>query len=209
MEIFVGAWGWKHASWENDVFYPDDLPADWRLSYYSNEFELAVIPADYWSRAETDEEDWLDDVGDDFEFYLQWPLTGFDEQDLQKCRRFIDAAGEQIVSVLVDQQQWLTASETQRQTLVELSRRVAVRYFNSDDEQMSLACDDSNLEKNSGLLLLRSDDNESLRDLTARLQRIMTNTKLSRIILLPSREATEPSIERLKELATLVKLLVA
>ncbi len=32
----VLAVGWDHPAWQGS-FYPDDLPADWRLTYYANE----------------------------------------------------------------------------------------------------------------------------------------------------------------------------
>ena len=38
----LGARGWRHAHWEND-FYPDDLPPDWQLAYYANEFSTVLV----------------------------------------------------------------------------------------------------------------------------------------------------------------------
>ena len=55
--INIGAYGWRHSHWLND-FYPDDLPVageeDWRLAYYSNEFNTV-----------------LDDVNDEFQFFVE------------------------------------------------------------------------------------------------------------------------------------------
>jgi len=77
--IRVGAYGWCHSSWLND-FYPDDLPVgkgdDWRLAYYSNEFNSVLVPADYWldksGRTQSvDCEQWQDDVNDDFQFNVE------------------------------------------------------------------------------------------------------------------------------------------
>jgi len=36
-ELVVGARGWEHAQWL-ETYYPDDLPEDWQLDYYANEF---------------------------------------------------------------------------------------------------------------------------------------------------------------------------
>jgi len=48
--INLGAYGWRHGRWSG-TFYPDDLPMaddeDWRLAYYSNEFNAVMVPADY------------------------------------------------------------------------------------------------------------------------------------------------------------------
>lgn len=40
--ILIGSLGWQHDGWQDD-YYPQDLPSEWRLGYYSNEFPLAVI----------------------------------------------------------------------------------------------------------------------------------------------------------------------
>jgi len=73
--INAGAYGWCHPHWHG-VFYPDDLPAaedeDWRLSYYSNEFSAVLVPCDYWQTgAVLDCQHWLDDVHDDFQFFVE------------------------------------------------------------------------------------------------------------------------------------------
>jgi hypothetical protein len=72
-ELVVGARGWEHAQWL-ETYYPDDLPADWRLDYYANEFGCVVLPAEVWIKA--DEEaigQWLEDVEEDFMFFLELP----------------------------------------------------------------------------------------------------------------------------------------
>lgn len=75
--MLLGAYGWMHDSW-NGTFYPEDLPQDWQLSYYSNEFNAVLVPAGVWSEdfCATSEtsfscEDWLDSVSDDFHFYIE------------------------------------------------------------------------------------------------------------------------------------------
>lgn len=44
MQIHVGACNWQHSSWLGS-FYPEDLPEEWRLSYYANEFHTVLVPA--------------------------------------------------------------------------------------------------------------------------------------------------------------------
>lgn len=83
--ITLGAYGWRHAHWLN-TFYPEDLPRagdeDWRLSYYSNQFDTVLVPADYWQlkpeqlkqgQAElvVDCQQWLHDVPADFRFFIE------------------------------------------------------------------------------------------------------------------------------------------
>lgn len=47
--ILIGAAGWQHPQWSNDVFYPDDLPEDWYLSFYANEFPVVLVPEAQWA----------------------------------------------------------------------------------------------------------------------------------------------------------------
>jgi hypothetical protein len=80
-EIIVSARGWSHPSWHG-TFYPDDLPEDWRLSYYGNEFRAVVVPASEWIGLDTVEiERWAEDVSEEFLFYLEIedPLTDWEQ----------------------------------------------------------------------------------------------------------------------------------
>ena len=70
-EIIVAARGWSHPRW-NEGFYPDDLPEDWRLSYYSNEFRAVVVPASQWITVDPIElERWVEDAHEEFRFFLE------------------------------------------------------------------------------------------------------------------------------------------
>jgi len=67
--IRVGVCGWDQHHWQG-VFFPDDLPDDWRLTYYANEFSAVLVPENEWRAADVDFAQWADDVPDDFKFYL-------------------------------------------------------------------------------------------------------------------------------------------
>lgn len=45
--LWWGAWDWRHAGWHSR-YYPDDLPEDWRLAYYANEFRCVGVPLNAW-----------------------------------------------------------------------------------------------------------------------------------------------------------------
>ena len=81
--INVGAYGWRHEHWFS-TFYPDDIPLgeldeDWLLTYYSNEFGTVMVPAAYWCMEEkVDCEIWLDDVHEDFQFYVECHASIFE-----------------------------------------------------------------------------------------------------------------------------------
>lgn len=71
MELFIAARGWDHPSWSVS-YYPEDLPEDWQLSFYSNEFRAAVVPASEWIDIDPVEiERWIDDAHEEFMFFLE------------------------------------------------------------------------------------------------------------------------------------------
>ncbi|MEN8170265.1 MAG: hypothetical protein ABFS08_08585 [Pseudomonadota bacterium] len=72
MEIEIAAYGWQSREW--DRFYPEDMPADWRLDYYANEFFAVVVPYSEWSVQADDELlAWQQQVSEDFRFYWEQP----------------------------------------------------------------------------------------------------------------------------------------
>jgi hypothetical protein len=71
LEILVAARGWSHSAWLED-FYPDDLPEDWQLAFYSNEFRAVVVPESIWKNLDIiDVERWVEDTHENFLFYLE------------------------------------------------------------------------------------------------------------------------------------------
>ena len=80
-ELVVGAYGWEHKPWL-DAYYPDDLPEDWRLDYYTNEFGCVILPADVWTGvdAETTQQ-WVDEVEDNFMFFIELPESAADVKE--------------------------------------------------------------------------------------------------------------------------------
>ncbi|WP_296753726.1 DUF72 domain-containing protein [Thiobacillus sp.] len=69
--VLVGAVGWLHPAWEG-AFYPDDLPAEWRLSYYNTQFEAVYLPASLWQDASPETwAAWLADTLEGFHFVLE------------------------------------------------------------------------------------------------------------------------------------------
>jgi hypothetical protein len=65
--------GWDLPGWSKD-FYPPDLPAQWRLTYFANEFPAVLIPFRLWGSADAAAtRAWAQDVHPDFRFYLELP----------------------------------------------------------------------------------------------------------------------------------------
>ncbi len=103
--MIIGALGWDHDHWSG-AFYPDDLPQEWRLSYYANEFSGVLIPAAVWgSGDEVLWESWLDDVPEDFLFFLEQPSVSAGLEMMERCGRVLGrqyagspATGESILT---------------------------------------------------------------------------------------------------------------
>jgi len=67
--IRVGVYDWAHFA-TDDGYYPDDLPEEWRLSYYANEFETACISLTPQVLQSIDEPEWLEDLAPGFQLYF-------------------------------------------------------------------------------------------------------------------------------------------
>ncbi len=71
--IALGAWDWRHANW-NGRFYADDLPEEWHLTFYSNEFDAVGLNSAGWMKTPMSEmEQWVEDTHDAFRFHLVMP----------------------------------------------------------------------------------------------------------------------------------------
>ncbi|PKM45781.1 MAG: hypothetical protein CVV05_05845 [Gammaproteobacteria bacterium HGW-Gammaproteobacteria-1] len=69
--MFIASLGWDHAGWCGS-FYPDDLPPEWRLAYYANEFRAVVVPAALWRGADAGTAaQWATDTAEGFRFLLE------------------------------------------------------------------------------------------------------------------------------------------
>lgn len=69
--VYLGAIGWEHPRWQG-VFYPDDLPEDWRLAYYNTQFSAVFLPYADWSTTSNERwRLWLDDCQPRFRFVLE------------------------------------------------------------------------------------------------------------------------------------------
>jgi len=86
--ILIGTAGWQHSEWGNEVFYPDDLPEDWFLSFYSNEFPVTLIPESQWAVV-SEAEQMMDEI-------IEQATAGF------KCIFELDLMAQDNISVRLD-----------------------------------------------------------------------------------------------------------
>ena len=69
--MIVGALGWQHDEWEG-TYYPADLPEEWRLSYYANDFSGVMVAEREWRQASPGElGQWRSDTPEGFRFFLE------------------------------------------------------------------------------------------------------------------------------------------
>lgn len=68
--LTLAAYGWCPADWLQ-AFYPDDLPEDWRNTYYANEFSTVLLAAGDWVQPDAQASHWREDLQADFSFYLE------------------------------------------------------------------------------------------------------------------------------------------
>ncbi|WP_455204654.1 DUF72 domain-containing protein [Kaarinaea lacus] len=74
-QILFGLRGWRHPQWIGG-FYPEDMPEEWWISYYSNEFRSVLVPQEYFYNTSADQvQSWIDDTDKQFVFFAEMPLS--------------------------------------------------------------------------------------------------------------------------------------
>ena len=128
----LGACGWAHKHWA-ESFYPEDLPVadddDWRLSYYSNEYNTVLVPANYWqSEPATDCADWLDSVHADFRFFVECRASMLETISLAALSDALKALKPQLSAlVFLDESQ--AVSDVTGEPFVELAQSLDVELL--------------------------------------------------------------------------------
>lgn len=70
--LLIGCRGWEQPGWAQ-TFYPDDLPADWRLTYYANQFRVVLVPPERLVASDAALADWVADTDEGFRFVCESP----------------------------------------------------------------------------------------------------------------------------------------
>lgn len=91
--LLFGCADWQHARWEAE-YYPADLPADWRLSYYANDMDCVLLPEQCWRGVDAAVlEGWREDVAPGFLFFLESSIAAGDEAALGQASALGSALG--------------------------------------------------------------------------------------------------------------------
>jgi len=157
----LGAYGWKHVSW-NDAFYPEDLPSDWELSYYSNEFNTVLVPACYWQKAHQQEmscDDWLDSVSDAFQFYVECSEDMFADISLFEFTENLQTLQPQLAGLVFVDEKIMPASLINSMT--DLAGKLGIAVFDHNADRQNVREDD--FQKDSNAIYFQASSYHSLK----------------------------------------------
>ena len=88
VEVLVGARGWQFSGWLAD-YYPEDLPQDWQLGYYCNEFRTVLVPQQVLLSADREElTDWFASLSEQFRFCIEIEQDGDFHGVMEKLEGF-------------------------------------------------------------------------------------------------------------------------
>ena len=97
--VLIGANGWQHENWTGE-FYPDDLPEEWQIGYYGNEYQVVVVPRTYWSATPNTFTQWLEESDDSLRMVCEWPVEAT-QTEINQARQGITAISKRVLAVLI------------------------------------------------------------------------------------------------------------
>lgn len=98
--LLIGACGWEYPQWDGE-FYPDDLPPEWRLGFYGNEFPLVLIPARAWQQGMSAVQTWLDETHDAPDFICELPTQELQAGDYEQVLAMIRLLGRRVLAISI------------------------------------------------------------------------------------------------------------
>ena len=103
MHLLIAAADWRTAIWQ-EQFFPPDLPPQWRLDFYANEFRAWLVPAAVWSAAtHADLLAWREAAVRPFAFFLELPadICVADGAELNHAVDVANVLGEELAGIVV------------------------------------------------------------------------------------------------------------
>ena len=98
--VQIGACGWQHRDWIGE-FYPDDLPEEWQLGYYGNEFQVVLVPASYWQAGPESFEQWLEESDESLRMVCELPKQGSTADSISQAIQGIEMVSQRVSAVMV------------------------------------------------------------------------------------------------------------
>lgn len=98
--VFIpGGRGWQEAG-DTGAFYPQDLPQDWRLTFYANHYATVLVPESHWRQVPQAElKQWRDDTDPHFRFALELSQPVWAQPEVASR---LQCLGDRISLLLVD-----------------------------------------------------------------------------------------------------------
>ena len=226
--VLIGACGWKHSSWV-DNFYDEDLPEDWQLGFYANEFPIVCVPSSDWIQV-NDISEWLDDISDSFRFIMEIPENILmDDAAYSGALTKIKSLGEACLGIVLPLNQNLCSDiEFLKKRLIlaqevasvcvdkknailddEINKVLTNLHINEVWEDEMLDAGTSNISgRNHGSLAINhvSSDNLAMPDLRKIIECSLSASKEGCVSVLCI-EGAPPSLEVLRNADTLLNLL--
>lgn len=89
--LIVGAADWRHPRWVGD-YYPEDLPPEWRLAFYANDFTGVLLAEARWrGAAEAAWAHWREEAPAGFRFLLGMEEDAAD-RSAERCAQLLGPA---------------------------------------------------------------------------------------------------------------------
>ncbi len=98
--ILVGSTGWQHANWQNS-FYPEDMPKDWQLDFYSNQFQTILITSNEWLEWSSGAIEEMRETLDKEDFYFVFKVDALNTAEQTQLRLLKRILGELFYAVLL------------------------------------------------------------------------------------------------------------
>ena len=201
--VNVGAYGWLHPHWLGG-FYHEDMPEEWQLNYYSNEFNCVLVPADYWHAEHGyDCDSWLDDVHENFVFYLELPATLLTDRAKKQFLQQVALLQPQLAGIVVNEQDSKHVGKQARQPWLQALATVAPLY-----RMGATTFDDKTLLLAAGLAIL-ADDLSDLRQCRQTLSDYFDAIKGESVVQPYSLIVVDPqlSVTRLAQLRSVIEIM--
>jgi hypothetical protein len=192
--------GWDHPGWKG-VFYPDDLPPEWRLSYFANEFSAVLVPQYAWEGEDkVPLGGWVDDVSDGFRFFLELA----EPIEFSVARKRFDILGENLGGFVLPR---YVTGDGWRETWLAMCRQHKLKVFEAITSVFPAASRDFSHDEESKLALLITDKLDgNLRDQRIFFERLRDSVPQDAQILLCF-SGDPPRIEAIQKLQQLAQLM--
>lgn len=167
--VTLAAYGWMPKDWAQR-FYPEDLPSNWQMVYYSNDFNEVLVPASAWESGAL-VADWSV-LPAGFELYLEITTALLESAHWAQVRECIEQTLATQISGL-----WVDAS-AQHQLPAAWEQRFAVHFATADTLLATMPAN-----ANAQLGLLRTDEGLTPAALRALFEALQAKTAHKDVVL--------------------------